>query len=95
MACLVLMALSSAPAAARSLYRLPVTTTACFDLEDARRLKDPLTEQGGPSCRRVSPRSFLLDRTVPGFSCLHISSRDCVWVPAGVLNPSNFDDGVF
>jgi hypothetical protein len=34
MACLVSFALASAPAAARPLYQLAVTATACFDLDD-------------------------------------------------------------
>ena len=94
-ACLVLVALSSAPVSARPFSRLPVTSTACFDLEDARMLRDPVTENGGPSCRRVSSGSFLLDRAVPGFVCLHISARDCVWIRTGFVKATSLDDGVF
>jgi hypothetical protein len=95
LACLVSLALAGAPAAARHFYQLPVTATACFDLDDARRLKDPLNEAGGPSCRRLSPSRFFVDRSVTGFACLHISRGDCAWVPAAILKSTILDDGVF
>ena len=94
-ACLLLMALSTLPAKARELYRLRAGATACFDLADARQLKDPRYDEGGPSCRRLAAASFTADESARGFLCLHVSKGRCAWISGWIVEATHLDDGVF